>query len=99
MKSSLQTDRQRKDSSMTKPKMIRCKGSGQEVDGADEPTGTVQCHKCGNSALIMKTTILNGKEHYFVPEHLCRANPYRRKGVKRTANNRRITRRDSGRRR
>ena len=82
---------------MTKPKMVRCEGSGQEVEGADEPTGTVQCHKCGNSALIMKTTMIDGKERYSVPVHQRRANPFRRKGVKTVPSRRRISRRDSGR--
>ena len=84
---------------MTEPKMVRCEGSGQEVEGADEPTGTVQCRKCGNSALRMKTTVVDGKEHHFVPEHKRRANPYRRKGVKTTPSSRKISPRDSGRRR
>jgi hypothetical protein len=30
---------------MTEPTMVRCKGSGQEVEGADEPIGTVQYRK------------------------------------------------------
>lgn len=84
---------------MTEPTMVRCEGSGQEVDGPDEPTGTVQCRKCGNSVLRMKTTVVDGKEHYFVPEHKRRLNPYRRKGVKKAPSSRRPSRRDSGRRR
>lgn len=84
---------------MTQPKMIRCEGSGQEVYGPDEPTGTVQCFKCGNSALIMKTTVIDGKERYSVPEHKRRANPYRRKAVKQAPVSRGMSRRDSGRRR
>jgi hypothetical protein len=84
---------------MTKPKMVRCEGSGQEVEDADEPTGTVQCRKCGNSALLMKTTVVDGKVHHSVPEHKRRANPYRRKGLKMAPSNRRVSRRDSGRRR
>ena len=84
---------------MTKPKMIRCSGSGQRVDGPDEPTGTVFCTVCGNSALPMKTTHVDGQRHFSVPEHERRANPYRRPGVKKSANNRRMSRRDSGRRR
>jgi hypothetical protein len=84
---------------MTEPKMVRCEGSEQEVEGAEEPTGTVLCRKCGNSALLMKTTVVDGKERQFVPEHKRRANPYRRRGVKTTPSNRRVTRRYSGRRR
>jgi hypothetical protein len=84
---------------MTEPKMVRCEGSGQELEGADEPTGTVLCRQCGNSALLMKTTVVDGKERHFVPEHKRRANPYRRRGVKRAPSNRRVYRRDSGRRR
>jgi len=83
---------------LTKPKMVRCEGGGQEVEGADEPTGTVQCHKCGNSALIVKRTLVDGKVRYFVPAHQRRANPFRRKGAKTVPSNRRISRRDSGRR-
>jgi uncharacterized Zn finger protein (UPF0148 family) len=83
---------------MTKPKMVPCKGSGQKVYGSDEPTGTVYCSVCGNSALPMKTTVVDGKKEYSVPEHECRANPYRRKGAKTKSSNRRRLRRDSGRR-
>ena len=85
---------------MTKPKMIRCEGSGQEVDGPDEPTGTVQCFKCGNSILPMKTTVVDGKKQYSVPEHKRRANPPRPKGAKKAPKPRtRGGGRDSGRRR
>ena len=84
---------------MTPPNMIRCEGSGQVVYGPDEPTGTVQCFNCGNSALPMKTTVVDGKEHYSVPEHKRRANPPRPKGVKRAPRYQRTSRRDSGRRR
>ena len=82
---------------MTQAKMVHCEGSGQVVYGQDEPTGTVQCFKCGNSALIMKTTDVDGKEHYSVPEHKRRANSFRPKGVKRAPRYQRTSRRDSGR--
>jgi hypothetical protein len=84
---------------MTEPKMVRCEGSGQRVRGPDEPSGTVFCSVCGNSALPMKTTFVDAKKHYAVPEHRRRANPFRRKGVKTTRGTRRVSRRDSGRRR
>jgi hypothetical protein len=84
---------------MTEPTMIRCEGSGQEAEVPDEPTGTFQCRKCGNSALQMKTTVVDGKTRYFVPEHKRRTNPYRRRGVKTAPSTRRMSRRDSGRRR
>jgi hypothetical protein len=82
---------------MTQPKMVHCEGSGQVVYGPDEPTGTVQCFKCGNPTLPMKTTVVDGKEHYSVPEHKRRANPLRSKGVKRASRYQRTSRRDSGR--
>jgi len=84
---------------MTQPKMILCEGSGQVVFGPDEPTGTVQCFKCGDPTLPMKTTVVDGKEHYSVPLHKRRANPLRHEGVKRAPRYRRTFRRDSGRRR
>ena len=46
---------------MTEPKMVRCEGSGQRVRGPDEPSGTVFCSVCGNSALPMKTTFVDAK--------------------------------------
>lgn len=83
---------------VTKPKMVQCPGNGQEVYGPDEPTGTVFCNVCGNSILPMKTTVIEGKGHYSVPEHQCRANPMRRKGVKKAPNSRRVSRRSTSRR-
>jgi|GEM_PF-5174541 len=82
---------------MTQPKMVPCEGSGQIVYGPDEPTGTVQCFKCGDSTLPMKTTIVAGKKQHSVPEHKCRANAFRRMGAKKAASYRRTPRRDSGR--
>ena len=85
---------------MTKPKMVHCEGSGQKVFGPDEPTGTVQCFKCGNSILPMQTTVVDGKKQYFVPEHKRRANPPRPRGAKKAPKPRpRGGGRDSGRRR
>lgn len=83
---------------MTQPKMIRCEGSGQEVQGPDEPDGTVFCSKCGTSGLPMKTTVVDGKKRYYVPEHKRRANPFRFKGAKKAPRYQRTSRRDSGRR-
>ena len=84
---------------MTKPKMIRCSGSGQRVDGPDEPTGTVFCTVCGDSSLTMKTSVIDGKKEFSVPEHKRRADPPRPKGVRVAPTSRRTSRRDSGRRR
>lgn len=86
---------------MTLPKMVRCEGSGQEVDGPDEPTGTVQCrqHKCGRSDLVIRRAVVDGVEHCYVPEHKCRANPFRPKGAKKAPRYQRTSRRDPGRRR
>jgi hypothetical protein len=68
---------------MTEPKMIRCPGSGQKVDGPDEPDNTVQCRVCGTSFLRMKTAATaEGKKEFSVSEHKRRANPPRRKGVR-----------------
>lgn len=82
---------------MTQPKMIHCEGSGQEVYGEDEPDGTVFCSKCGTSGLSMKTTVVDGKKRYYVPEHKRRANPFRREGARRAPSYRRTSRRGSGR--
>lgn len=86
---------------MTKPKMVRCEGSGQRVDGPDEPDGTVFCSVCGTSFVLMKkTTLRTGEVQLSVAEHKRRANPYRRRiGVRPTPPSRRPSRRDSGRRR
>ncbi len=65
---------------MTKPKMIRCPGSGQKVLGPDEPDGTVFCSVCGTGFLRMKKTMTaDGKEELSVSEHTRRANPVRPK--------------------
>ncbi len=53
----------------------------------------------GSAALLMGTTIVDGQERYSVPEHKRRANPFRRKGMKKAPIRRRMSRRDSGRRR
>lgn len=86
---------------MTQPKLVRCEGSGHEVYGPDEPTGTVQClhSKCGRSDLVMKTTVIDGIEHYSVPDHKRRANPFHPKGAKKASRPRRTLSRDSGRKR
>ena len=84
---------------MTKPKMVRCSGSGQRVYGPDEPTGTVFCTVCGDSSLTMKTSVIDGKKEFSVPEHERRANPPHRKGVRAAPSSRMASRRDSGRRR
>lgn len=84
---------------MTQPKMVHCKGSGQEVDGPDEQDGTVQCRECGTSGLKMVTTVVHGKKRCFVPEHKCRARPFRRIGVKIALSYQRMSRRDTGRHR
>lgn len=69
---------------MTKPKMVRCEGSGHIVFGSDEPDGTVYCSRCGRSFLPMLTTTLpNGKKQFSVSEHERRANPPRVKSVRR----------------
>jgi len=63
---------------MTKPKMVRCPGSGQKVDGPDEPDGTVFCSVCGTSFLRMNTTTTaDGKSEFSVSENTRRANPIR----------------------
>lgn len=63
---------------MTKPKMVRCEGSGQIVFGEDEPDGTVYCSRCGTSFLRMVTTTLpNGKNQLSVSIHERRASPPR----------------------
>jgi hypothetical protein len=49
------------------PKNAPCPGSGQRVYG-NEPTGTVFCKICGN-ALAMRTTIIDGKQQFSVPDH------------------------------
>jgi hypothetical protein len=65
--------------------------------GADEPLmGTVHCLKCGDSTLRMKTTVIDGKKRYLVPDHQRRADQFAAKGVKRTP---KTSPRDSGRRR
>jgi hypothetical protein len=52
------------------PKKIRCRGSGQKVDGQDEPTGTVQCGVCGNNTLYMQRAVDGeGKEPLSIPSH------------------------------
>jgi hypothetical protein len=52
------------------PQKILCSGSGQLVFGPDEPTCTVFCSICGNSALKMKTTVGDdGQKHFSVPNH------------------------------
>ncbi len=51
------------------PMKIRCLGSDDEVDGPDEPDGTVFCNKCGTTFLPMKTKIIDGKKRFFVSEH------------------------------
>lgn len=86
---------------MTEPKMVRCGGSGREVDGPDEQDGTVLCRypNCGRSDLIVKRAIVDGKELCFVPEHKRRLNPFRRKGITKVPRSQRMSRRDSGRRR
>jgi hypothetical protein len=85
---------------MTKPKMVRCPGSGQKVIGDDEQDGTVFCRECDNSRLPMKTaTTADGKKEFSVPVHKRRANPPRPRGRSRAAQpSRRGGRRDSGRR-
>ncbi len=66
---------------MTKPKMIRCPGSGRKVDGPDEPDNTVQCRVCGTSFLRMNTTTTaDRKKEFSVSEHKRRKNPFRPKG-------------------
>jgi hypothetical protein len=69
---------------MTKPKMKPCKGKGQKVYGADGQWGTVSCTVCGTSGLAMKTTTTaDRKKEFSVPEHECRAHPFRpKKGVR-----------------
>lgn len=86
---------------MTQPKMIRCEGSGHEIEGPDEPDGRVQCRypKCGRSDLIVRRAVIEGEERCFVPEHKRRANPFRPKGAKKAPRRGRVSRRDSGRRR
>jgi hypothetical protein len=68
---------------------------------ANEQDGTVQCRhpKCGTSGLKMVTTVVDGKKQYSVPEHKRRANPFRRRGVKKAPSYQRTSRRDSGRNR
>jgi uncharacterized Zn finger protein (UPF0148 family) len=66
---------------MTNPRMVRCPGSGQKVDGPDENEGTVFCSVCGMSFLPMTTTTDGGKIEFSVSEHMRRANPPRIKGV------------------
>lgn len=85
---------------MTQPKMIRCEGSGHEVEGPDEPDGRVQCRypKCGRSDLIVRRAVSEGEERCFVPEHKRRANPPRRKGAKGAPSARRPPSRNPGRR-
>ena len=71
---------------MTKPKMVRCPGSGQKVLGSDEQDGTVFCSVCGTSGLPMKTTTTaDGKKEFSVPVHERRANPPRPKSRRRPA--------------
>jgi hypothetical protein len=89
---------------MTKPKMVRCEGSGQIVFGMDEPDGTVFCSRpgCSETRLSMVTTTLpNGEKQLSVPEHERRANPLQVKSARRTPRpkGRRNSRRDGGRRR
>jgi hypothetical protein len=89
---------------MTKPKMVRCEGSGQIVFGSDEPDGTVFCSRpgCSETRLAMVTTMLsNGEKQFSVPDHERRASPPRVKGARLTPRPKRrgISRRDSGRRR
>jgi len=81
---------------MTNPKMVRCPGSGQKVDGPDENDGTVFCSVCGRSFLPMTATTIEGEKMEFsVSVHMRRANPPRIKGVPKK---RRVkTRGDSGR--
>ena len=81
---------------MTNPKMVRCPGSGQRVDGPDENDGTVFCSVCHMSFLPMTTTTTeDGKMEFSVSEHMRRANPLRIKGVPKKRRVR--TRGDSGR--
>ena len=75
---------------LTKPKMVRCEGGGQEVEGADGADRHGPVSRCGNSALIVTRTVVDGKERYFEPVHQRRANPFRRKGAKTVPSNRRI---------
>lgn len=51
------------------PKTERCIGSGDPVDGPDEPDGTVQCFKCGRNFLPMETRVIDGVKKFFVPKH------------------------------
>jgi len=81
---------------MTNPKMVRCPGSGQKVDGPDENDGTVFCSVCGWSFLPMTATTIEGEKMEFsVSEHMRRANPPRIKGVPKKRRGK--TRGDSGR--
>ena len=81
---------------MTNPRMERCPGSGQRVDGPDENDGTVFCSVCHMSFLPMTTTTTEGgKKEFSVSEHMRRANPPRIKGVPKKRRVR--TRGDSGR--
>ena len=85
---------------MTKPKMVRCPGSGDKRYGPNGQWGTVDCSQCLATQLPIKTTTTaDGKKEFSVPEHTRRANPIRRKGASVASPTRRDTRRDSGRRR
>jgi len=52
------------------PIKVPCLGSGQKVDGPDEPDETVFCSVCGRSFLQMvKTITANGKIQLSVSDH------------------------------
>ena len=78
------------------PKKERCPGSGDPVDGPDEPDGTVGCRICGTSFLPMRTTVKDGKKWFSLPEHdrTVRTRPRKKGGPP----NRRNSPRRSGRR-
>ena len=71
---------------LTKPKMVRCEGGGQEAEAGEIVGHALEAEKALAAGIG------------FVPAHQRRANPFRRKGAKTVPSNRRISRRDSGRR-
>jgi len=48
-------------------KSVPCPGSGQRVYGP-ETTGSAFCKVCGNT-LAMRTTIIDGKRQFSMPDH------------------------------
>ena len=47
-----------------------CHGSKREVDGPDEPIGTVRCRVCSDGTLKLETTTTeSGEQKHSVPEH------------------------------